>query len=997
MRTLAVFFSMIVAGSSLCSGQDERPNRLTYLDEACSAYHPGIDFPKLSTPQWVGEEGVDAVVVLSIDDMRDPRAYEAFLRPILDRLKRIDGRAPVSIMTCSVSADDPQLQSWIGEGLSIEVHTIDHPCPCLQKADFAQAKRTFDACVDLMATIPNNRPVAFRMPCCDSINSPSPRFWSEVFHRWTPRGDFLEIDSSVFNVITENDPHLPKAITRDGNDRPRFRRYLPFPSFVNTIEDYPYPYVIGNTTWQFPCAVPSDWQAQHVQGVNHQVTVDDWKRVLDATIIKQGVLPLVFHPHGWIRNDQIVELIDYAEATYGSRVKFLTFRESLDRINQNLLGGQALKSTLGSDNGIRILDIDHDGYMDIAAGNQDVKFTRIWSAEKKSWRVMDFPTQIVVDDAQGLPRSAGVRFGVMPDEARTFALISNLQEKGAWCWNKDAWVPSESLVDSFTIDGVPIFTASRSRDNGVRFRDLDHDGITEAILGDANSHAILTLNPATLRWQGTSFKLPEGTRVVDQAGRDAGLRWIDLDADGDDDLVFSDQSRTSVHRFESMQTGWQTVSDHIRGEGERIPMIVREGTNNGAWVHSGQLWWQNEDTSQLSDGVDRRSFSQLLAPNPATEKPPAEFPRFESRTIDPHVGEICYGVTLADVDGDKRQDIVAVSEQSVVWYSNPNWEKHVIIDGQTEPHNVCIAPFDIDGDGQIDFALGAGWTKVGTLQWLSRGKSLEDRWTVHPIGVEPWLHRIRFADVLGKGKPQLVASPLNKSAGGGVRLMAFEIPAQPASDQWRSTIMDHSLNRLHNHWHVDSDGNGSFDTITASQEGVHRIVFENGQWRSSILVPGGTGDSPETSGAGEIKSGRLAGSRDYLATIEPMHGTDVVVYISRGQQGGYERVVLDQTMGRGHALWTANLDDDADDELIVGHSDSGSGSPKGPGVFVFDAVDGGSQWRKIVIDDGGMATEDLIAADLTGDGHIDIVAGGRASHNVKLYINQGQKPSKEKQ
>ena len=37
--------------------------------------------------------------------------------------------------------------------------------------------------------------------------------------------------------------------------------------------------------------------------------------------------------------------------------------------------------------------------------------------------------------------------------------------------------------------------------------------------------------------------------------------------------------------------------------------------------------------------------------------------------------------------------------------------------------------------------------------------------------------------------------------------------------------------------------------------------------------------------------------------------------------------------------------------------------------------------------DNYVATEDLMVADLTGDGHPDIVAGGRATHNVKLYVN----------
>ena len=33
---------------------------------------------------------------------------------------------------------------------------------------------------------------------------------------------------------------------------------------------------------------------------------------------------------------------------------------------------------------------------------------------------------------------------------------------------------------------------------------------------------------------------------------------------------------------------------------------------NGFWVHSGQLWWANEDTVLRKDHVDRRSIKELL-------------------------------------------------------------------------------------------------------------------------------------------------------------------------------------------------------------------------------------------------------------------------------------------------------------------------------------------------------------------------------------------------
>src|SRR3954471_13875711 len=162
LRIIASFFLLGLLPLSPLGAADG--NRLAYLDEPLNPYYPHRNFPKLITPQWVGEEGVDCVITLAIDDMRDPAKYEAFLRPILDRLKKIDGRAPVSIMTCQVKPDDPQLQTWLKEGLSIECHTFDHPCPCLKDSNLKTAKETYDKCVDLISQMPNNKPVAFRMP-----------------------------------------------------------------------------------------------------------------------------------------------------------------------------------------------------------------------------------------------------------------------------------------------------------------------------------------------------------------------------------------------------------------------------------------------------------------------------------------------------------------------------------------------------------------------------------------------------------------------------------------------------------------------------------------------------------------------------------------------------------------------------------------------------------------------------------------------------------------
>lgn len=370
-------------------------------------------------------------------------------------------------------------------------------------------------------------------------------------------------------------------------------------------------------------------------------------------------------------------------------------------------------------------------------------------------------------------------------------------------------------------------------------------------------------------------------------------------------------------------------------------------------------------------------------------------PKFTEVVIDPKIGEVCYAVTRADVNGDGKLDIVAVSENRVQWYESPSWTKHIILEDQTDRDNVCIAAHDIDGDGKVDFALGAGWIKAGTgtIQWITRGQNPDEKWSTHFISQERSTHRMSFADVLATGKPQLVVSPLNRSVEGlsGVRLLAFEIPAQPKTDRWSPTVIDQTLNRMHNHTHVDWDGNGRLDTLTASEEGVFLIRDDGGSYLKLQLGAGAANEKAELRGAGEVKVGKLKSGTRFIATIEPMHGNSVAIYTARRDDKlPYHRVLIEESMKQGHAVWSADLDGDGSDELLIGHREPGTGDVKGPGLYVFSSDDAtGSKWTKHVIDNGGVAVEDALVADFTGDGKPDLLAGGRATHNVKLYVNQG--------
>jgi hypothetical protein len=109
--------------------------------------------------------------------------------------------------------------------------------------------------------------------------------------------------------------------------------------FVNYVENYPYPYVIARLCWEMPSSIPDDWQGHNLQKPHHPVTIADMKAAIDATVSKQGIYVLTHHAGAWIRNDQVVDLIDHAVERYGRKVKFLNFREVYDRLVKTCWAG----------------------------------------------------------------------------------------------------------------------------------------------------------------------------------------------------------------------------------------------------------------------------------------------------------------------------------------------------------------------------------------------------------------------------------------------------------------------------------------------------------------------------------------------------------------------------------------------------------------------------------------------------------------------------------
>ncbi len=347
-----------------------------------------------------------------------------------------------------------------------------------------------------------------------------------------------------------------------------------------------------------------------------------------------------------------------------------------------------------------------------------------------------------------------------------------------------------------------------------------------------------------------------------------------------------------------------------------------------------------------------------------------------------------YQVVIADLNHDGRPDIIALASgmKELVWFENPNWTRHIIINNGSRMIN-CAA-YDTDGDGIPEIALAQEFANdprqsIGIVSILKHKGDPTQLWEATEIDRLPSSHRLRFADIFGNGKKVLVNAPL---AGAKVEPPDYKgnVPLifyRPGN--WQREVISTPLEGvLHGISILDIDRDGREDILTASFVGVDLFRFgKDGKWLRNKLVAGDPAPWPK-GGASEIAVGMLGRER-FLATIEPWHGNQVAVY--RFGKNDWERVVIDDKLNDGHTLLTADLNHDGRDEIIAGFRGTGRS------VYIYSFDPKLNKWTRQSLDEGGIAAAACAIADLNGDGKLDVTCIGSATMNLKWYENPGTK------
>ena len=363
-------------------------------------------------------------------------------------------------------------------------------------------------------------------------------------------------------------------------------------------------------------------------------------------------------------------------------------------------------------------------------------------------------------------------------------------------------------------------------------------------------------------------------------------------------------------------------------------------------------------------------------------------PDFKWRAEQIDTIDIGYGIALADVDGDGRKDIILADKKTIQWYQNPTWSKHVIAENLTERDNVCIAARDIDGDGKCEIAVGGQWNyresiKDGAVFYLDPPSDRTKIWEAIKLHNEPSTHRMHWGRV-SETEYRLFVKPLRGRGskdgdGAGLKLLAYAKLADKSKGWTNETVCDF-LHLSHNFHLVSWDDDVSEELIVAAKEGIWHFDRIGDQWKSKQLTE---------AFAGEVRDGVLPSGKRFIASIEPMHGSTAAIYTEPDNDSERWQLVkiLDEALKDGHAVVCDDFLGVGSDQVLIGWR--AMNKPGIPGIKLFTPPNlDGKAWHETIVSTNEIAVEDIKAADLNGDGKVDIVAAGRQTKNLVILFNE---------
>lgn len=512
------------------------------------------------------------------------------------------------------------------------------------------------------------------------------------------------------------------------------------------------------------------------------------------------------------------------------------------------------------------------------------------------------------------------------------------------------------------------------------FEVLEHRALLAADFGDAPSPY-----PTLLAENGAQHELTGPTLGTTRDAEADGAHSAGADGDGaDDDGV----------TFGTIQVGAldATLTVNVQGGAAKLDAWV-DFNGDGSWAGPGEQIFASQnvaigDNSLTFDvpswAVNGTTYARFrlsaaggLGPAGAAGdgeveddaisiQPPAiasgQFGESNSISTD---AQWAGSVIGADVDGDGDMDVVSASsdQHEIVWYENDG-------NAQFTDHPLplvslgseSVAAADIDADGDLDILSAASSTD--TVHWYENDGA--ETFTPHLISAEvDGAYSVTSADVDGDGDLDVVAAGFlggeitwfenDGSQGFTEHVVSSSAPAKSifVADVDRDGDLDVLSAGGHLVWY-ENDGNQSF---------TEHVIFDEAFSMLAVFA-----SDMDADGDLDVLSG--ARFDNTLSWWE-----------NDGNQAFTEHAILgEEDLDVVHSVFAADVDGDGDQDVLSAGIYDG-----GPSRIAWYQNDGSQNFSRQTITSGRFGGSSAFAADVDGDGDLDVLAAHGSDGVIDWY------------
>ncbi len=341
-------------------------------------------------------------------------------------------------------------------------------------------------------------------------------------------------------------------------------------------------------------------------------------------------------------------------------------------------------------------------------------------------------------------------------------------------------------------------------------------------------------------------------------------------------------------------------------------------------------------------------------------------------------------VYAADIDGDGDLDLLGAARDSgdFMWWENMNgagtvWTGHVVdADGQRA---TSTRPADLDGDGDLD-VLGHStegeYPYDGYVIWWENTNALGTDWNEHIVDSDfDYVVTVRAADIDDDGDTDVLAGTYSYDDN-----IAWWENTNGLGTAWIKHLVNSTLDAVEDLDTADVDGDGNLDIIGASFYKDDVTWWENTTGAGTSWIQH-TVDA-NVHGACGLYATDMDGDND-IDIVGTSYNDNYISWWENTNGSGTawaEHTVSDYFEGASSAF-AVDLDADGDLDVLATAFWSHD-------IAWWENADGnGTAWLMHLLDGNFGGASDAHAADIDGDGDVDVLGAARINNDITLWKN----------